>query len=190
MLTMALIVNEYAQTHGTDADENAMGSQKFASYLGAVEKNFVYDPATLGSSALEKAFTQNPGTRDFITAYESKALDAVNANPNLVVIYPNPTANADQSAAVLSAPWVSDNQAEGARAFLKFLSGSGPLRDGMTYHFRPAQPGAGLSLAAQLSDAAPRGFRQTYSAIELPPYAALNEAAAQWRTVVARQSGP
>lgn len=186
MLTMSLIVNEFAQEHGlTGSLEQSAGSRSFTTYLTEVDRKFLYDPAALGSSKLEAAFVADPGRRDFITAYESAALESVSENPSLAVIYPSPTVNADQAAVVLNAGWVSDDQRKGAQEFLTFLGGASSLRDGLQYHFRPAQSSGDLSLAPQLANYGGQGFQQYYSAIELPPYGALNEAANQWRIYVA-----
>ena len=188
MLTMSLIINEYAQAHGGGGSlEQMTAGRAFTTYLTELDRSFVVAD-TNGSTALEKAYVADPGSRDFITAYESAAMQDVSQNPDLVVVYPNPTANADQSAAVLSAPWVSDTQRRGAQAFLSFLASQSSLKDGLQYHFRPSDSGGSLSLTPQLANYAGQGFQQTYSTIELPPYGALNEAADQWRVYVAHQS--
>ena len=124
--------------------------------------------------------TADPGSRDFITAYESAALAAVTANPDLVILYPGPTANADQTIYQLSGAWVTDSQKTTAAAFLDFVSKPDALSDGVQYYFRPAVNG-GQTLAARLTPATAGQFQQSYSSVDLPPYDALNEAAAQWR---------
>ena len=182
MLTMSLIINEYARTHGGANDLTAAASSpQFAVYLGQINRAFVRDPAAAGSSALEKAYAADPNSRDFITAYENAGLAAVEQNPDLVLIYPAPTANADQSAVLLSAAWVSDSQKATANAFLDFISKSEALDDGVQYYFRPSQNGA-QTLAARLGPNAKSQYQAVYTTVELPPYDALNEAAAQWRT--------
>jgi hypothetical protein len=187
MLTMSLIISEYAQTHGGEGSlEDLTASRQFATYLTELERKFVVAD-TDGSSALEKAYVADPRSRDFITAYESAALQAVSENPDLVAIYPDPTANADQSAVVLHADWVSSEQTQGAQAFLKFLGGSDAVKDGLQSHFRPAVSGGSLSLSPQLANYAGLGFQESYTTIELPPYGALNEAASQWRVYVAHK---
>ncbi len=181
-LTMSLIITEYARTHGGANDLNAAAaSPGFAAWLSQINRAYVRDPQATGSSALEKAYTANPSSRDFITAYESAALAAVDSDPNLTIIYPSPTAVADQSAALLSAPWITDSQKTTANAFLDFISQPAALDDGVQYYFRPSQNGA-QTLAARLGPSAKAQYQATYTAIELPPYDALNEAAAQWRT--------
>ncbi len=181
MLTMALIITDYTQSHPVSDPVAAASSPQFAAYLSQINRAFVRDPSAVGSSDLEKAYTQNPGSRDFITAYENAALSAAANNPDLALIYPSPTANADQTIYQLSGPWVSDSQKTTASAFLDFLSRPEALSDGVKYDFRPAQNGAQI-LSAQLSPSARAQFQASYSSIDLPPYDALNEAASQWRT--------
>ena len=180
-LTMSLIISEYAREHGGANDLSATAATPgFAAYLSQVNRAYVRDSGAVGSSALEKAYAADPNSRDFITAYESAALAAVERNPDLVMIYPSPTAVADQSAVLLSAPWVSDSQKATAHAFLDFISRSEALNDGVQYYFRPSQNGA-EALGRRLGPAAKAQYQASYTQIELPPYDALNEAAAQWR---------
>lgn len=181
MLTMALIITDYTQSHHVSDPVAAASSPQFAAYLSQINRAFVRDPSAVGSSDLEKAYTHNPGSRDFITAYENAALAAAAQNPDLALIYPSPTANADQTIYQLSAPWVSDSQKTTAAAFLDFLSQPDALKDGIRYYFRPSQNGA-QALFAQLTGSARAQFQGSYSSIDLPPYDALNEAASQWRT--------
>ena len=180
LLTMSLIVTEYVQSHNQSDPVAAASTPQFATYLGQINRAFVRDPSATGSSALEKAYSANPQSRDFITAYESAALAALEQNPDLVMIYPNPTANADQAIYELAGPWVSDSQKITASAFLDFVSKPEALDDGVQYYFRPAQDG-GQTLSNRLSPAARAQYKSSYTSVDLPPYDALNEAAAQWR---------
>ena len=180
MLTMALIVTDYTQSRRLSDPAAAAATPQFAAYLSQINRAFVRDPAATGSSALEKAFTSDPSSRDFITAYENAALNAVTNNTDLVIIYPNPTANADQTIYQLSGSWVTDAQKTTATAFLDFLSKPEALDDGVQYYFRPSQNG-GQILGARLNPTAASQYQASYSQIELPPYEALNEAASQWR---------
>ncbi len=182
MLTMALIITEYSRTHGNADPVRATGSQGFASFLGQLNRGLVKTDDE-GSSKLEKAYEANPASRDFITAYENAALTAVAQNPSLTIIYPSPTANADQGAAVLSADWVTPAQKATAQKFVQFVGTKDAQRDGVQYHFRPAVNGA-QTLGSTLSGAARADFQASYTSIELPPYDALNEAAAQYRATL------
>jgi len=182
MLTMALIITEYSRTHGNIDPVRATGSTGFASFLGQLNKGLVKTDDE-GSSKLEKAYEANPTSRDFITAYENAALTAVSQNPNLTMIYPSPTANADQGAAVISAHWVTAAQKATAQKFVQFIGTKGAQQDGLRYHFRPAVGGA-QALSSTLSGSARTDFQASYTSIELPPYDALNEAAAQYRATL------
>lgn len=182
MLTMALIITEYCRTHGGIDPVQATSSRGFSTFLGRLNQGLVKTDDQ-GSSKLEKAYEANPASRDFITAYENAALTAVAQNPNLTIIYPNPTANADQGAAVISAPWVTPAQKATAQKFVQFIGSKDAQQDGAQYHFRPAVNGA-QTLGNTLSGAARTNFQASYTSIELPPYEALNEAAAQYRALL------
>ncbi len=182
MLTMALIITEYSRLHGNLDPVRATGSTGFASFLGQLNKSLVKTDNE-GSSKLEKAYEANPGSRDFITAYESAALTAVSQNPNFTIIYPSPTANADQGAAVISAPWVTSAQKATAQKFLQFIGTKDAQKDGARYRFRPAVSGA-QALAGTLTAGEQASFQASYTSVELPPYEALNEAAAQYRATL------
>lgn len=182
MLTMSLIITEFAREHGGANDLSAaVKAPAFAAYLGQIDRAYVHDASVAKSSALEQSFTAAPGRRDFITAYENAALAAVESSPNLVMIYPSPTTNADQGAVLLSAPWVNDRQKATATAFLDFLSKPEALDDGVQFYFRPSQNGS-QTLAARLGPGARAQFQASPIMVDLPPYDALNDAASQWRT--------
>ncbi len=179
-LTMSLIITEYARAHGQDNDLNAAaGSPGFAAYLSQINHAYVRGGDNAGSSKLEKAYTANTGSRDFITAYENSALAALDRNPDLALIYPSPTVTADQGILLLTAPWVSDGQKQTARAFLDFLGKPEALDDGVQYYFRPTQGGS-QTLADRLSAPARAQYRASPITTDLPPYEALNEAASRW----------
>jgi len=180
-LTMSLIITEFAREHGGANDLSAaVKTPAFAAYLGQIDRAYVHDASVAKSSTLEQSFSDAPGSRDFITAYENAALAAVERHPDLVMIYPSPTANADQGALLLSAPWVNDSQKKTAAALLDFLSRPEALDDGVQYYFRPAQNGGGR-LAARLGPAARAQFQSSPILVDLPPYDALNDAASQWQ---------
>lgn len=153
-----------------------------------MHRGFVFDETIdKGTGAVTRAFATGALKCDLITTYESSALAACADNPNLAVIYPNPTAVAEQTVCALGAPYVSAEQRAGARVFLTFLGTREAQRDGLRFHQRPIRS-AGGSLSSELSDYAGQGFRESFASIELPGYNALNAAAYQWRIHVARRS--
>lgn len=185
MMTLDLILADYAQQTNSDPNDVA-STPKFRQYLQGLERGLVFDlPAQGGSSALFKAFVADPNRYDFITTYESNAIDEAMQNRKVAVIYPNPTAVSESVGAVLQGDWLSPTQQEGAREFLKFLSSDRSTREGLAYHFRPARSGGALSLNNTLSNLRNQGFQPGFSAVELPPYDALNSAAFQWKKYVA-----
>ncbi len=187
MMTLGLVLADYAQQTGGDPNEIA-SSEKFRTYMESLERGLVFDlPAQGGSSALFKAFVADPSRYDFITTYESNAIDEAIKNPNIAVIYPNPTAVSESVGAVLQGDWLSQTQQDGARAFLQFLGSQQAMREGLAYHFRPAEAGGALSISNTLGQLRGQGFQQSFSSVELPPYDALNAAAFQWRIYVAHK---
>ena len=186
MLTLGLIVADYAErTNQSAGIERIASSTKFLTYLKSLESRIVVNAAVKkGSSALVQSFVDDSSRYAFITAYESAALGAVAENPELAVIYPTPTVNAENSVAFLNWRDLNEEQRSGARAFLKFVAGAESARDGLKEFYRPTR---GASLDATLNRFAENGFRRTYSAIELPPYGVLNSVAYVWRKEVAGQ---
>jgi|SRR5579884_1737710 len=189
MLTLGMILIEYGQQSGQSGSlEKAADDPRFVQYLKELERGLVYDaPAQQGSSPLTRAFADDPSSRDFITTYESSALALIDSHPSLAVVYPNPTAVSEQSVGVLSADWVTPQQKEGAQAFMTFLASEEALKDGVKFFFRPAQAGSTLSLTPELNRRAQQGFQESFTAVEMPSYNALNAAAYQWRLSIAHQ---
>lgn len=184
MLTMALILSDYAQKNGRSGDIGRIAkSAEFRDYLGDLEKDFVLDDAVKnGSSALVKSFAQNPSRYDFVTAYESAALDQVVKNPDFAVIYPGPTVNSEQAVAALDWPSLSADQRKAARDFLQFLASKSSVNAGLKEYFRPSR-GDNPAISRYQS----AGFQSSYNAIEVPPYLALNDAGYGWSQVVAKR---
>ncbi|BDI30405.1 hypothetical protein CCAX7_24560 [Capsulimonas corticalis] len=182
MLTLGMMLNEYArESHGSGDMVQTASRPEFGAYLSDLERGLKYDPScAAGSYALVEDYLKNANGRDFITAYESVALGAAAKTPNLAVVYPNPTLEAQQSMCVLSAPWVTPAQRAGAQAFMAYVRRDQALRDGLKYNMRPDTASEDLSLAPKLRAHAAQGFQVNYSAEDVPPYGALNIAAAQW----------
>ncbi len=189
MLTLALILNEYAAETGRLGElEQVANDRRFITWMKELETGLVYDePAEKGTTALTKAYIEDPSRYDFITAYESAALEAAPKNPELAVLYPSPTAVSEHAVSLLSGDWVSEKQRAGAAAFLQFLGGKEAIQEGIRYYFRPASPSGSLSLSDAIGRVSSQGFQQTYTTAELPRYEALNSAAFQWRVYVAKK---
>jgi hypothetical protein len=189
MLTLGLMLNEYDQLHGGSSTlDQVAGSTGFIGFMSDVDKTLDYDEAAQkGSQPLVDAFVDSTASRDFITAYESSALSACDKNSSLAVVYPKPTIVADQMVGVLSAPWVTDAQKQAAAEFMTFLGSSDSMKDAVSHFSRPASTQSDISLDSALQAHQAQGFQTTYSAIEIPPYDALNDSAFQWNKHVAPQ---
>jgi hypothetical protein len=189
MLTLALILNEYGETYGgSESAEDVANDPSFDSYVESIEHSLVYDDAAKkGSQPLVDAYSSDPTSRDFITCYESAALGAAANNPDLVAIYPNPTIVSEQMVGILNGAWVNSDQKAGAQAFLQMLASQESIQRGITYYMRPASTNTPVTLEPVLSQHASQGFRSSFTSIEMPPYAALNDAAFHWRIHVAHE---
>lgn len=180
-MTLGAILADFANASAQDDYGAVARSQKFRSYVRELERGLKFDlPAQSGSSALFSAFLKEPGRYDCITAYESVALSAASSNPNLAVIYPQPTVVSESVAALLSAPWVSEEQKKVGQEFLAFLGSPESIADGVREGLRPIST-SDEAQSARLASLRPQGFSSTYTATELPPYEALNAVAFNWR---------
>lgn len=186
MLTLGSMLYDYGQQTGMNQSFVGLASSGgFQGFLRDIKKGLVFDAdARKGSSALFNAFISDPGRYDVISTYENLALDAASSNPNLAVIYPRPATISDYSVAILSGPWVTPEQKQGAQEFMKFLGTEQSLRDGLKYNFRPARESGSLNLHSPLSAYRAQGFQTDFAAAELPPYQALNAANAQWKSII------
>lgn len=189
VMTMGLILFDYAQKTGqTESLAQVAVSKPFISHMRELDRSLVYDkPARDSTTKLTNAFLDDTTRYDVITAYESAALAAAPKNPDIAVIYPNPTAVSEHAVTLLSGEWVSEEQRQGALAFMQFLGGKESLQSGLKYYFRPAQAGGSLSLTPVLSRHSAQGFKDSFATVELPPYEALNAAAYQWHNQIIKQ---
>jgi hypothetical protein len=185
MLTFGLVLNEYTEETG-QSPVAATGSPGFVKYLRELETALVYDEAAKkGTTALVNAYLENPDRYDFITAYESHALEAAASHPDLAVIYPNPTAFSEHAVTLLNGEFVTRERREGAQAFMEFLASEEAQRSGIANHFRPTRTSS-FSLNDRLQALRDRGFKAGVTSIDLPPYQALNDAAYKFRERIAK----
>jgi len=180
-LTMSMMLREYAKRSGKTNLVAAANSAGFKSFLSDITAGWVR-ANTQKSADLEKAYITDQSGRDFITAYEAAAIKAANDNPNLAFVYPSPTVDANQAAAILKAPWVTDEQRRNAEQFLAFLGTAEQQAKAADFNFRPIVNGAG-ELETRVKGPAAASFQTSYLSVELCPYAALNDAAAVWNGI-------
>jgi len=187
-LTIAMILSDYVRRHG-GSPETVANSAAFIQYLTELEHGLVYDDTVRGgSSAIFKAFLDDPSRYGVITTYESNALEAAASYPDLVVIYPIPTVVSEQTVVSFGGSWVTPEERAEARAFLDFLAQPESIAAGAKSHSRPVSASSGASLDAELDGFRDRGFRKDFRSVDPPNYAALNAAAYQWRLHVAHLS--
>jgi ABC-type molybdate transport system substrate-binding protein len=156
--------------------------------LKAMKGQILYDDAARkGSSQLVEAYVNEVRTqsnpRAFITAYESKALEVVQANLslNLKVIYPARIPVAAQRIVLLGN---NSQNAEAARAFLNYLKTPEAASILVQNNLHPKFDRD--NLATVLSEASAYGFRTTTTAEHAPivPYNDLMNSAKIWSDVI------
>jgi ABC-type Fe3+ transport system substrate-binding protein len=179
MLTMSLLLNEYADIHDSYDLDSVASSQDFAIWLRKVDRGLERQH-TEGSSALESDFENNPGDRAFITTYENAALQAAANNSNFAVVYPNPTADATQAAALVDGPWTTEAKRETVKQFLDFITSDTADSDAVNFYFRPASNGDIILGQRVSSTAAAAYFRPDFRTVDLPSYNAINDANVIW----------
>lgn len=183
-MVVSMFVADYQQKHlELKTLDDVVHSAGFKNALKELNTAYVYDePAFNGSGDLFKSFITNKTKYDFIITYESNALKEAAKDPNLAVVYPNPTGTVDMSVIALTgANWISTGQKNGARAFMQQLGEPQAIKAGVETDFRTAFEDSGADLTPQLNKLAGQGFRPVFTPVQLPPYAPVNEAASEWR---------
>jgi len=180
LLMLALILNAYASDRGQNANlPNIASSDDFGQYLSQVEQGLRRSP-NVGTFDITKSYIANTSSADFIVTTESAALAAAVANPNLAVIYPNPTAVTEESVCILNGPWLTPDKQQAAEQFMQYISQSEATKSGIKLYMRPASGAEDSSYSPRLTQHSSQGFSPLYSAVELPSYATLNAALFQW----------
>jgi ABC-type sulfate transport system substrate-binding protein len=179
---LALILNEYATDRGQTANlESVAKSEAFGQYLAQVEGGLKRTSASKsGTYELTRSYVDDQTTADFIVTTESAALGAAVTNPNLAVIYPDPTAVTEESVCIVDGPWMTPEREQGATEFMQYISQSDATKSGIKLYLRPAGNIDDTDYSPKLVEHSAQGFSPTYASIELPPYPILNAALFEW----------
>jgi hypothetical protein len=172
MTILLMTYNYYGESHSLTSGDilsNPDYQKWFLEIEGTISK---FGDST--GTYMKDMVAYGPSMYDMITVYEATAIEqADNANGRygeLRVYYPPATVMSDHPFCLLNADWVSNDQAQGAKAFLTYLQ-SRPVQELalMKYGFRPADPGIPLDQAGSpLSKYATNGLQ-----IKLPAEVAL-----------------
>ncbi|MBC8141513.1 MAG: substrate-binding domain-containing protein [Armatimonadetes bacterium] len=189
---LSTVVSDFSKKHPELGSSDAVvRSKPFLEYVKELSTRYVYDePAFKGSTDLFKSFVADPSKYDLVYTYESNALKEALKNPNVAVVYPEPTATTDMSIVCFTgAKWLTPAQIKAAKLFMDFLKQKPALEAGVKTSFRTASVVDGVSLNPELKKAATQGFQESFSGIELPSYEPVNESAAAWRTIARPNEG-
>lgn len=188
-MVLGLIVSDYAARNPESrSPAQAANSDGFVRHLREMQSGFVAAPdvaTRLDATALCHAFARGEIGCDLVVAYECDALAEAAKNPGLSVIYPAPTADAEQSVAILQGEWITPEKRLGAKVFLDFLATKESLAEGVRLRFRPLHATDAVSIEPQIARRRNQGFQNQYSTTQLPPYTVVNNADFQWHTRIA-----
>lgn len=182
MAVLGTSINEYTRESisGQPIQVTAKSSG-YAEYLKLLNRGYVNLPSCkIGTNALTNEFAKNTSVCDFIFTYESLAVRLAMRNKNLAVIYLTPTESAEVVVSVIGEKWVTSKQREVAKQFLAYLDRPQTIKEGLRYNLRPASSITSQELDRRLVSLSSLGFQQTYISEDVPPYDALNSAAAVW----------
>jgi ABC-type molybdate transport system substrate-binding protein len=138
---------------------------------------------------MEKMIVYGPSTFDFVTVYESTAIEqaenAVGRYGELRVYYPPALLWSDHPFCVINADWVTPQKATAAKVFIDYLtSQSAQTTALMKYGYRPADPSIDLEQPGSPFDLyAANGFRANLNhlpEVEIPAGNVLNTLREFW----------
>lgn len=130
---LVLMMVEYRRNH-PDATEADPG---FLKLMKAIERT-VADFGDTTSKMVESFVSGGPDGADMALCYESNAIQVIDkGETRLRVVYPEKTIATNYPAALLQAPWVTDERKEGAKAFIEFLRTRNVQQRALDLGFRP-----------------------------------------------------
>jgi hypothetical protein len=133
-VTLALMFDEYRRSHpGTEP-----ASPAFQTWMRAIEDRVPKFQSTTGKT-LEAFLESARSEYDMAISYEVNTIAAADeGNPDIKVVYPEPTMKVSFPGAILKgAPWVSPEQAKDAEAVVKYLLARPLQQRASAQGFRP-----------------------------------------------------
>lgn len=178
VLALAMAAGEYAhQDNNAELTAHFVSDPGFSSYLTELQKGSRMYASTI---KLTSAYVDDPKIADLIITQESLAVDAVRHNDQLVVIYPQPTLEADESICVVDGPWASADQKALAHKFVDFLSRPDAVSDLPQFDMHPPPGLDETGIAADLAKFHDNGLSGQCTVATPPTYGVLNALAYQW----------
>jgi len=196
---MLLAYGFHQKTSGLTAAD--VTSQEFRTWIKEVEGAVIEFGDSTGTF-MTNMVQFGPSKYDFVVVYENLALENIEAARNrwgqdIKIYYPPATMFSDHPYAVLSAPWVSPEQTQGARLFRDFLL-SRPIQELALTGVDPARPfgfrPADVNVSVSTSDPnnpfnkfQPYGVRLDIpQVVETPSGTVVSELLEVWRREVNR----
>lgn len=184
---VSIIAETYAglgkQRGLTEAD---LQSPELREFLIRVESSIIHYGTSTGFFA-ERMFERGPSYlsaavlyENLIVAQEAKRLRGESQQIPVVAIYPKEgTFWSNHPYIILNAPWVTDEQKEGAKLFETFLLDKPQQLKALEYGFRPADPS--IPLTSPLDAKHGVDTTQPQTILEIPSAAVISGIEALWR---------
>jgi ABC-type Fe3+ transport system substrate-binding protein len=190
--TLLLLAYSYTnKSSGLTVED--VSSPAFRDWLGGIENTISNQKDSTGE-LMTDMLRFGPGTYDAIAVYENLAIESIataaNRGQDLHISYPPANILSEHPYAVLSAPWVSNEQRQAAALFRDFLLSREMQELALkSYGFRPASP----QVQIDPNDAASPFSRYTSAGVKLdiaeqvtvPSGDVLDALLATWRQVAA-----
>ncbi|GAB4468453.1 MAG: hypothetical protein OHK0029_40810 [Armatimonadaceae bacterium] len=189
-MAVATQLSDFAQANFNGDAVAAAAAPEFAVWLLEMKRGYVPLPETTASAVGTvdevrfKELSAGQPAYDVICCYESEAIQALQKDKELVVLYPNPSVASEVSAVVFSkGDWVSPAQREAAVKLLDFLSDQDSVKMALYDRMRPMRETKALSIQNVITTVEPQGVRASVALTQVPPYAAANNALVKWNSL-------
>jgi Ca-activated chloride channel family protein len=164
-------------------------SEEVRSFMAAVESSIIHYGSSTGFFA-RRMFERGPSYlsaavmyENLVAAQEAKRLSNEVSQLPVVAIYPKEgTFWSNHPYITLNAPWVTDEQREGAEIFEDFLLAEAQQRRAIEYGFRPADPA--ISLSSPIDTQHGVDPQQPQTVLEVPEAEVVAGILDLWRTDV------
>ncbi|KAB8141178.1 VWA domain-containing protein [Chloroflexia bacterium SDU3-3] len=180
---LATVYAAAGKTRGLTADD--VRQPATAEFLGKVESGVIHYGESTGFFA-NQMFTRGPAYLSAAVMYENLVVQSYDTTryPSkpmpVVAIYPKEgTFWSDHPYAVLSAPWVDDEQRAAAQSFLQFLMERPQQEKALAYGFRPGD--ANLAVGAPITAANGVDPAQPKTLLEVPSAEVIEAVQAAWK---------
>lgn len=183
---LSFLAEAYAGAGKTrDLSVADLGAPKTRAFLSGIERSIVHYGKSTGFFS-EKMLARGPAYLSAAVLYENSVVEsyaqAESANPRLVAIYPREgTFWSDHPYSILDAPWVHEQEKQGAELFLARLKSEPAQARALALGFRPSDPN--LAVTSPIDAAHGCDAKQPQTTLTVPSAAVLKQLLTVFREV-------